>query len=702
MADLFMLAASGETIDDFTRENTLIDSTGFSTSGEGEFQGLAYESTAAAGQETVFMTAEASSADNTRIAGFRFRAKRSSSGLQPMPASSRQVLFSFVDGSASIVRISLELQLVEDRDMFRMHVQRPDGLLVSTENFFPFDEWLYIELKIVFDSSAGEVELRVNSLTEAQVSNVDTLFSADPADVDRMVFRLQPEGEGTQSVTDIYLLDAVRGSASFTAGSNTKFLSTTPSGIIVRSDRPSGPGPVVEWEPSSLPSPQPVSLFLFIGQSNTAGTAPLVTGTFPPPFNLAQGADPRFHGPQPGRRVWNPLAAPSAFETLDPTVFNNQSRFAARPSALGATMDFGTAFMEKAYQHQGSSRDVLCAQIAAGGTWMFPFEAGQSLSSNSFGSRTGAIGVGRYNTLLFDIAAAYSAAVVEYGACKIEGIFVIQGESEGFDPFAFIPEASDIVGTDSTYIASRWDEWFRLFYFGIQELIAQVTADPDPVPFIVGRIGDITPLSAMPNRDIVRRRQEDLLRQDDLNVQIVDLDGLQDIGDNVHYDGPSQEIIGNRMFEAYLRTIDPAPRLIDFDLDSTVVTADTSGQRLLLKNGGMVNGRYACHAVQAIFDARKTNAALDNSELQLLVDTSAYLRAIYGSDEEVAARITGTFNIETDTYRRFRQSLIALPGDAPRLIDPHFLSALHLGLLGTTIDGSDATAPLPNEFPAEP
>jgi len=55
-----------------------------------------------------------------------------------------------------------------------LEIKRGFSLLANVPNVFPLNRWLYVEVKVTIDNSAGAVEVRIDGVTVASLSGIDT------------------------------------------------------------------------------------------------------------------------------------------------------------------------------------------------------------------------------------------------------------------------------------------------------------------------------------------------------------------------------------------------------------------------------------------------------------------------------------------------------------------------------------------------
>jgi len=85
-------------------------------------------------------------------------------------------------------------------------IKRGTTTLENTSYAIPTNTWIYLEFKGTIDNSAGSYELRINGVTEASDSGIDTQQTGN-AYATSVVFRFSGIGASNHYLDDIYIFD---------------------------------------------------------------------------------------------------------------------------------------------------------------------------------------------------------------------------------------------------------------------------------------------------------------------------------------------------------------------------------------------------------------------------------------------------------------------------------------------------------------
>ena len=141
-----------------------VDATAWIAGGGGRFGGncLHTEEVTGVSDGTAFYTRAGLASSATYIAGFAFKLESSSLNVNCLSS-----IFLFLEGSTPHVDVRLNTSLIP-------YVTRAGTTLATALNAIALDIWHFFEIKVVIDSSAGSVELRIDGTTVCSASGVNT------------------------------------------------------------------------------------------------------------------------------------------------------------------------------------------------------------------------------------------------------------------------------------------------------------------------------------------------------------------------------------------------------------------------------------------------------------------------------------------------------------------------------------------------
>jgi len=140
----------------------------------------------------------------------------------------------FIDGTTHHVR----LKLLANQ---KLQVSRGDGTVLATGTAtVSLSTWHYIEIKVTISDSAGAAEVRLNGVTDINISSVDTRNGGN-ASADTIQIAGGPSSSGVDMrYDDVYLCDG-------TGSINNDFLGD----VRVSALYPTGAGAHTDWTPST-------------------------------------------------------------------------------------------------------------------------------------------------------------------------------------------------------------------------------------------------------------------------------------------------------------------------------------------------------------------------------------------------------------------------------------------------------------------
>jgi hypothetical protein len=104
----------------------------------------------------------------------------------------------------------------------------------------PFLSWVYVEVKVVLDATAGEVEIWMNGQLQASAYNVDTIGPAGSVCDDLWLGGFTSQSYGRGYMCDVYVLDDAGTAFNDVLGP-----------VVIESLRPDGAGNYTNWTPSA-------------------------------------------------------------------------------------------------------------------------------------------------------------------------------------------------------------------------------------------------------------------------------------------------------------------------------------------------------------------------------------------------------------------------------------------------------------------
>jgi len=671
-------------LDGFIRDYTVLTETGLEFAQPGFAGGKAYKQTGA-GSANFFTPnlndgiAAADISDEWSF-GFRVRLDRTVIGTS-IPIDLLRPLFVVSDGSGgSPRRIRAQCIKHEGEQGFRIYFywgvpNTTDELVLGISEILSFESWHYVEGRFVYGAD-GLFILRINGHEQTRLETSLT-SSAGKSIFNYWGFELASNNQGSQSLTDIYIADDAASNPG--AVGDRGIQSTHSEGMIVRSSVPTADAEPLEWVPSARVV-NGTSVILAFGQSNMDGVANLST------------ADPRFSGPQTGRLIWNPFANSNqgAWETLDADTLNNKSRYAANLRLPGqpAKMCPMLSFMEKLYQHEG--QEVRLVKCAKGSTWMFGWQD-PGFSQSSWTYFNGAVfGVDLFFTMFSDLA---NALLSMQSAKDLKAILMIQGESDSLwlgAPGEIFPQPE--------LPSLTWYFFFKQLYVRMQDLIRAFFNDqtlPD-VPFIIARTHSNLPntgpqLTSYYWTDRIRQAQEAAAADPQMNVTLVDTDGLTSVDNGTHFDAASLETIGERFFDAYLTTQPHYNRVNDFGNpdDGTYVQTDQLGARELYQCSAMSNPLYALRGFQFVADGLSTDS--NPGEVRMVLGNQPYSKLLFGQERRQLFVSDNGITFSTPSVVRKRSTIISSPDIWPYAFDPGLFAQGLKGFKLWSYSGSSTT-----------
>lgn len=538
-----------------------------------------------------------------------------------------------------------------------------------------FETWHYVEAKFLYGAE-GLFVLRINGHEHTRKSASMT-SSAGKSLFNYWGFELASNNQGSQFLTDIYISDNKPQNSNSVSGSG--ILSKHAEGMIVRSSVPTADAEPQEWLPSARVV-NGTSVILAFGQSNMDGVANLDT------------ADARFSGPQNGRLIWNPFLNSNVggWETLDADTLNNKSRYFPNLRQPGqvAKMCPMLSFMEKLYEHEG--QEVRLVKCAKGSTWMFGWQD-PGFNTNSWTYFNGAVfGIDLFFTMISDLSLALNAMS---SPKDLKAILLIQGESDALwlgTPGQLFPQPE---------LPSRtWLFFFKALYSRLQgfiKLYFNDTSLPD-IPVIIGRTHAELPntgqeLSSYYWTDRIREAQEAAAADPQMNVTLVDLDGLTSVDNGTHFDAASLETIGQRFFDAYLTTQPHYDRVDDFANpdDGTYVESGEVGAREVYSCTAMSNPLYALRGFQFVADGLSTSAS--PGEVRMLLGNQPYSERLFGQERRQLFVADNGVVFDSPTVQRRRSTIITSPDIWPYSFDPGLFSQALKGFKLWSYSGATST-----------
>jgi len=313
------------------------------------------------------------------------------------------------------------------------------------------------------------------------------------------------------------------------------------------------------------------NIIIAIGQSNIDGVSiPIQDPTIPS----------EFLGQQSWYQIWTPDDLSSSSGSWDsmfpmnaedpPGGGLNATRYSIGDTAARFNIysvrhyDFLLPFVKLVYDAQPGTEPVYVFKNTKGGTAMVSgLEIASVLSwTDSSSPVYNYQGSGLYTTLITDVALGVSSLRARYPNDDIEirAVLMIQGEFECLD----IAGLAGYSGGDGP--ANAWGEAFSgTLYPNLQrdltiiETSYGLTRSNDvDIPFIIGRTHREIENASYAHVDIVRQAQEAVAADENLNVHLVNLDGLTfkpGENTNLHFDAASLTTIGNRFFTKYAEVV---------------------------------------------------------------------------------------------------------------------------------------------------
>ena len=612
--------------------------------------------------------------------GFRFRIDRNAPGVS-VPIDPLRPLLSISDGSGGSPRRARAACIKHEGEKgFRIYFywgqqNTLEEFVLGVSEVLSFEAWHYIEARFTY-GAGGQFVLRVNGHEHARKLAPMT-SSAGKSMFNHWGFELASNNQGSQLLTDIYISDDKQQNLSSVSSSG--LLSSHAEGMIVRSSIPTADAEPQEWRPSARVV-NGTSVILAFGQSNMDGVANLST------------ADPRFSGPQNGRLIWNPFLNTGAggWETLDADTLNNKSRYFPNLRVPGETAKMCPmlSFMEKLHEHEG--QEVRLVKCAKGSSWMFGWQD-PGFSSNSWTYFNGAtFGIDLFFTMISDLA---NALLAMQSPKDLKAILLIQGESDALwlgTPGQLFPQPE--------LPSQTWLFFFKSLYVRMQSFIRTYFNDPTlpDVPFIIARTHAELPntgqqIGSYYWTDRIRQAQEAAAADPQMNVTLVDTDGLTSWDNGTHFDAASLETIGQRFFDAYLSTQSHYDRVHDFANpdDGTYVESDQVGAREVYQCTAMSNPLYALRGFQFVADGLSTSAS--PGEVRMLLGNQPYSKAIFGQERRQLFVADNGVVFSLPTVERRRSTVISSPDLWPYSFDPGLFSQALKGFKLWSYSGATST-----------
>lgn len=324
---------------------------------------------------------------------------------------------------------------------------------------------------------------------------------------------------------------------------------------------------------------QPKPVIIAVGQSNIDGNASPVTFQLPT----------RYHNNQSWCKIWTPDAVEaSSGRWIDNDIVNTPG-FVQNPTpgyaGLNATRYFitstATRFDPATTKHydmllrftellsEYENQPIYLIKNCKDSTSMASgiFYNGVDQAPASWTDKTSFCydvqGSGLYTTLVRDVSAALDQLKEDdpKGSFEVKAIVMIQGEADSFGYDGLQPNYLTPSGP-----AEAWAHSFSsVLYADFQKDLKNILGNPDldDIPWIIGHIHTDFYREYVPGgaaelafNYVVRQQQENVANNPDLNVHLVDLEGLSFTdGSKVHFDGPSLYTIGERFFSKYLEVI---------------------------------------------------------------------------------------------------------------------------------------------------
>jgi len=352
-------------------------------------------------------------------------------------------------------------------------------------------------------------------------------------------------------------------------------------------------------------SARPKSIIIALGQSNMDGAFTTMAATIGSNVSISPDVDNEFVGVQPGRYVWSPSSLSNSagdwleidslnhyygsstffnvgtqnqtFSSILPTNNNygglTTSRyFIAVPAERFAhfypvrSFDLILPFMKELYNYD--KQEVYLIKNAKLTTAMasgLESPKNQLSWTDESASTYDTQGSGLYFTLMTDVSSAIQTLRAQdpYVEHEIKAVLLLQGEADSL----FLQGQPNFPNMSTGQMADGWGTFFSgTLYSKFQRDTKKLLGNPNmpDIPWIIGRT-HIEMEKPLPTGDPsqwaedtyfvtnVRAQQEAVANDPNLNVHIVDIDGVNSYTDNskVHFDNAGLKEVGLRFFAKY-------------------------------------------------------------------------------------------------------------------------------------------------------